>query len=297
MTTKLSSVVPNAVSALPLREYLKRAYPMLGSGRTARLINARQFRINGEKTQPDARVNGGDEVILYADCEYDFTLDIIFDDGRLAAFVKPAGLPVDADSLGIGEDTALSRLKLINTEARLVHRLDAQTSGVMLAVYDDDTERMLINAFKQHLLQKMYFALCAGRFSENVASIVSYISKDSNTSRVSVSDRDKGNGMEARSAYRVVKEYAKNGITLTLLEVTIETGRTHQIRAQLSHIGHPIIGDEKYGNFGTNKTLGMQEMCLASREIRFADDKAFGTYAGKCFICPKEKIKWLTAVS
>ena len=167
----------------------------------------------------------------------------------------------------------------------------------MLAAYDDDTERMLINAFKQHLLQKMYYALCAGRFSKNAGDIVSYISKDKTASRVSVSDREKGNALEARSAYRVVKEHVKNGITLTLLEVMIETGRTHQIRAQLSHIGHPIIGDEKYGSYDANKTLGIQEMCLASREIRFSYDKALGTYAGKCFICPKEKIKWLTAVT
>ena len=295
MVTKLSSIVPQAVTDMPFREYLRRAYPLMGSGRIVRLVNAKQFRINGEKAQPDASVNGGDEVVLYADFMFDRSLDTIFDDGRMVAFVKLAGLPVDADNLGIGEDTVLSRLRLVNPCARLVHRLDTQTSGVMLAAYDDDTERLLVYAFKQHLLKRTDYALCAGRFSRSTGSIISYISKDSSAARVTVSRYETENGLQAKSEYRIVKEYSKDGINMSLLEVTIETGRTHQIRAQLSSIGHPIIGDDKYGDHSTNKTLGIREMCLASREIRFGSDTALGSYAGKSFICPKEKIKWLTA--
>ena len=295
MVTKLSSVVPDDVKSMPVREYLKRAYPTLGSGRTVRLINEKQFRINGEKTQPDTCVNGGDEVILYADCKYDLSLNMIFDDGRLAAFVKPAGVPSDADNLGIGEDTVLKRLRLCNADARLVHRLDTQTSGVMLAAYDDETEQLLVNGFRRHLLIKTYYALCLGGFSNPTGSIRSFISKDNNAARVSVSAIDNENGLEARSDYRVIKTFVKNGITLTLTEVVIQTGRTHQIRAQLSHIGHPIIGDDKYGDYEANKALGIHEMCLSSREIGFCDSKELGAYAGKMFICPKEKIKWLAA--
>lgn len=295
MVTKLSSVVPDAVQEMPVREYIRRAYPLMGGGRIVRLVNARQFRINGEKAQPDAIVTGGDEVVLYADFDCDSSLDTIFDDGKMVVFIKPAGLPVDTDSLGIGADTVLSRLKLVNPCARLVHRLDAQTSGVMLAAYDDDTERLLVNAFRQHFLKKTYYALCEGRFSKTSDSIVSYISKDSSKARVSVSSTRAENGLQAKLSYKVVNELSKNGLKLSLLEVTIETGRTHQIRSQLSAIGHPIIGDDKYGNHGTNKSLGAKEMCLASRKIRFGNDAALGIYAGKSFICPREKIKWLTA--
>ena len=295
MVTKLSSIVPQAVTDMPVREYLRRAYPLMGSGRIVRLVNAKQFRINGEKTQPEACVSGGDEVVLYADFMIDRSLDTIFDDGRMVAFVKLAGLPVDTDNLGIGEDTVLSRLRLVNPCARLVHRLDTQTSGVMLAAYDDDTERLLVNAFKQHLLKKTYYALCEGRFSKSTGSIISYISKDSSAARVTVSSSENENGLQAKSDYKVIKEYCKDSITMSLLEVTIETGRTHQIRAQLSGIGHPIIGDDKYGDHSANKVLGIREMCLASREIRFGSNAALGSYARKAFICPKEKIKWLTA--
>jgi 23S rRNA pseudouridine955/2504/2580 synthase len=165
----------------------------------------------------------------------------------------------------------------------------------MLAAYDDDTERLLVNAIKQHLLKKTYFALCEGSFSKPTGSIISYISKDSSAARVTVSRDETENGLQAKSDYKVIKEYCKDGITMSLLEVVIETGRTHQIRAQLSGIGHPIIGDDKYGDHSANKALGIREMCLASREIRFGSDAALGSYAGKAFICPKEKIKWLTA--
>ena len=295
MVTKLSSVVPDAVKEMPVREYLRRAYPLMGGGRIVRLLNVRQFRINGEKAQPDAGVTGGDEVVLYADFNCDSSLDIIFDDGKMVVFIKPAGLPVDADNLGIGADTVLSRLKLLDPCARLVHRLDAQTSGVMLAAYDEETERLLVNAFRQHLLKKTYFSLCEGRFSKASGSIVSYISKDSSSARVSVSSTRTENGLEAKLDYKVINEHAQSGLKLTLLEVTIETGRTHQIRSQLSKIGHPIIGDDKYGNYGTNKALGAKELCLASREIRLGTDAALGIYAGKSFMCPREKIKWLTA--
>lgn len=297
MTTRLSSIVPQRVKSMPVRDYLRRAYPMLGAGRVTRLLGSRQCRLNSERAQADSNVKAGDEVTLYADFEYDLSLDTIFDDGKLIAFVKPSGLPVDVDSYGIGADTVLARLQIHQSTARLVHRLDTQTCGVMLAAFDEETESLCLNAFRKHLLQKTYYALCLGPFAEKTGAITSFISKDSEAARVSVSSDKHTDALEARSDYHVLKELNIQQNKLSLLEVNITTGRTHQIRAQLAHIGHPVLGDEKYGNYSVNKALALHQMCLASREIRFSDNKELGIYAGKTFVCPKEKIKWLNALT
>ncbi|MBQ3763175.1 MAG: RluA family pseudouridine synthase [Clostridia bacterium] len=287
MITKLESVVPEGIENMSAAAYLDRAFPLLGKGRISRLLSERQLRVNGEKTGAGSSVNGGDTLALYVDGGYDRSLKLLYDLGGLVAFIKPRGLPSDADENGIGEDTALSRLKLIHPGARLAHRLDAGTYGVMLAATDAETLALLEDLFRQHLLIKRYSATVVGRMPKPHDALKAYLVKDAASSRVRVSDRRVQNALEIETDYFVRRSYAKNGIELSRLSIVIPTGRTHQIRAHLGHVGHPLLGDDKYGDRSVNRLLGVSAVDLRCDEISIKSVPEAGIFAGMRFALEK----------
>ena len=283
MLTKLESSVPGGVNGMRVATYLDRAYPMLGRVRINKLLSARQVKLNGERAGGEALVSSGDTIVCYLEGKYDLMLRIIYSDAHMLCFAKPAGLPVDKDDMGIGEDTVLSRLKLINPDARLVHRLDTGTAGVMLAALDEDAEKELVRLFREHLVEKHYSATVTGRMPEKHGTIRGYITKDAKQSRVKAVSAYSSGALEAETRYSVRKEYKQQGILLSVLDITIPTGRTHQIRAQLSSIGHPLLGDDKYGDRDINRRLNKTETDLTSEKIIIRDCEAAGRYRGLSF--------------
>ncbi len=287
MTSRFESKVPSGVSRMSAAEYIARAWPLLGKQRVNRLADARQLKINGERAGGGASVSGGDELLFYLDGTYDTSLKIIFDDGGLMVFIKPRGLPTDADDRGIGEDTALTRLKKLNPDARLVHRLDAGTEGVMLAAANDETETLLNALFSRHLLTKQYSATVIGLMPQPRDELKAFLTKDAKNSLVSVSGKKRPGALEIVTSYIVKNSFSERGVDLSRLNIFIPTGRTHQIRAHLSFIGHPLLGDDKYGNRLINRRLGASETDLSCCEISFPELPEAGKYAGMRFITEK----------
>ena len=140
MITKLESIVPDTVQALTVKEYILRAWPMLGAKKVNALIRDRQVKINEARASGTDELQAGDRITAYLEGQYDGSLKIIAQDSDLLAFVKPRGLPTDRDEFGVGEDTVLTRLQSIHPDARLVHRLDAGTGGLMLAAIGEQAE-------------------------------------------------------------------------------------------------------------------------------------------------------------
>lgn len=288
MITKLTSTVPQNIKNVPPAAYLDRCWPFIGKSRVQELLKKRELRVNGEKSDGTTALKGGDTVTLYLDGRYDTSLNVFFDDGNVLALVKPAGLPVDTDADGIGEDTVLSRLHLSHPDARLVHRLDTDTSGVMLAANNEKTEETLVNLFRNHLLVKHYSAEAVGHFSARHADLKAWLVKNAGTATVRVSNAKTAGAYDIETIYTVLGEKNVNGVTVTRLDVEIPTGRTHQIRAHLSHIGHPLMGDDKYGDRAVNKKLKTDKVTLSCRSIAVKDVPEAGAYAGRSFVCPEE---------
>ena len=283
MITKLTSVVPVAVNDMSASEYLLRAYPLLGKARLTALLRQRQLKIDGARAEADAQVHSGQELTLYVDGEYDRALQILENRDGLIAFLKPRGLPVDRDEYGIGEDTALSRLRLIEPDARLVHRLDAGTAGLMLAAVGEPAERELTNLFREHLIVKRYSATVIGRMPKRHDTLKAFLLKDSQRSTVRVSPKPLPGAQSIETVYTVTREFAKADVNLSKLNILIPTGRTHQIRAHMAYVGHPLLGDDKYGDRNVNKLLGVRETDLTSVEIAIKDVPEAGRYAGRRF--------------
>ena len=144
----------------------------------------------------------------------------------------------------------------------IVHRLDKDTSGVIVVAKNDKAHINLSNQIKKHEVEKTYIALVRGIVKENEATINMPIGRNKNDRKKMSVEKD---GKEAITNFKVLERYEKDNCTL--LEVKIETGRTHQIRVHLSHIGYPIIGDTVYSN-GKNK-WGITGQCLHAISLKF----------------------------
>ncbi|MBX7149774.1 RluA family pseudouridine synthase [bacterium] len=235
--------------------YLSQNHP-LSRSQIARLIKEGHVLVNGLPAKPSYSVLDSDKVVLNIPAvkpspltPHDLPLDILYEDKNLAVINKPAHLVVHP---GAGHKEAtltqalLYHFKGLSTiggveRPGIVHRLDKGTSGVMLVAKNDKTHLKLSELFKNHSIEKTYLALCYGKFKNKKGTIKTGIARSlSNRKKFSVSEK----GKIAISHYEVLKE--KYG--LSLVEVKIETGRTHQIRVHLTHLGHPLVGDETYGS-------------------------------------------------
>ena len=276
-------IVPAGVQE-NLGRYLRRAWPMLPKFIYNDILKKRDVRINGEKSGSDAPVRGGDVLDIYAGDQYlRPEADVLFDDGRLMAAIKPQGLPSLPDADGVGADTMEARLQRVHPEARLCHRLDAGTGGVMLAAITEDIYQRAFIAFKEHAIQKRYRAALLGRPKRDEMELCAYLSKDAGAARVRITDHKVNGSKEIITRVNVLS--FDNGISN--VELSPVTGRTHQLRAHMAHIGCPILGDDKYGNREANKRMGtVNRLCLWCERMEIPAGSPLADYTGRTFYAP-----------
>ena len=261
--------VPAGVAPTPISRYLTRAYPALPGWLIRDTLKKKDVRINGLKSGAEASVKAGDELTLYIDDKYFANpLRIIYEDDRLLAVEKPAGIPVDTDRANIGSDTMLTRIQAHCSAAQLCHRLDTGTGGVLLAAKTEEALSEMTEAFRgHHDLVKKYQCIVVGEPDKPEAKLCDYLIKDANASKVRIVRNPQPGALTIETHYRLLD--SKNGASL--LEVTLITGRTHQIRAHLSSIGLPLLGDDKYGDREANRRFGRSQPALWCTEIRWKD--------------------------
>ncbi len=246
-----------------------------------RLIRSGQVRVNSGRSTPSYRLKAGDRVRVppvgvRPPAEAVATPDrlewlgerIIYEDSRLLVVDKPAGLAVHGgSSVSLGLIEALRLLRPTSKDLELAHRLDRGTSGCLVLAKRRSTLRVLHELLREGLFDKRYLTLVQGRWPDDAGEIDAPLV----TRRVGGEARVKvdPSGKDARSTFRVLERFGK---TATLLEVSIETGRTHQIRVHAAHVGHPVAGDERYGDKDFNdyaKSFGLQRMFLHAHSLSF----------------------------
>lgn len=177
-------------------------------------------------------------------------LEVLYEDNHLLAINKPAGLPtmgVAADRpsvLGIAKEyLKRAYAKPGNVYLGVVSRLDAPVTGVLLMARTSKAASRLSRQFREREVEKVYKAIVEGTFADRSGTLQHWLRKDERHRRMHVTMKDVDTAQMAKLTYRVMKELKSD---LSVLEVRLETGRKHQIRVQLSAIGHPIVGDRKY---------------------------------------------------
>ena len=147
------------------------------------------------------------------------------------------------------------------------HRLDRNTSGLIIFSKSDEVNNILMEKFKNHEIEKRYLAKVIGIPIKKKDTLVHYLFKDNKKSIVYISDKPKTGYRKIITSYKVLNSNKKENTSI--LDINLETGRTHQIRAHLAFIGHPIIGDGKYGNNQINKKFNQKTQLLCSYYIKF----------------------------
>ncbi len=294
-----SLVVDTSSEGQRLDNFLLRICKGVPKTHVYRIIRSGEVRVNKGRAQVDTRLAVGDVVRMPPIRLTDNAapqaaqqqsgpahtppreFPILFEDDGLLAIDKPEGVAVHGGSgVSFGVIEQLRRARPQAKFLELVHRLDRDTSGILLIAKRRSALVNLQAQFKARETGKTYLALVKGTWPAKLKVIDLPLHKylvnggeDDGERRVKVVAKDDPDGMRSITLVKVTKAYTlPNGEAASLLEVTIKTGRTHQIRVHLAHHEHPIIGDEKYGDFEQNKALaklGMKRMYLHAWRLSF----------------------------
>ncbi|MEE9617012.1 MAG: RluA family pseudouridine synthase [Anaerolineae bacterium] len=250
--------------------------PDLSRATAQRLIKAGEVTVNGRLSKPSYRVQVGDDVVVRVPTEMpapvvpeNIPLDVIYEDDALLVVNKPAGMvvhPAYGHASGTLVNAVLAHCPQIADvggpdRAGVVHRLDKDTSGLILIAKDGVTRAALQRQFKRRQVAKTYLALVEGQMQPREGVVEAPVGRDKRQRKKMAVVRS---GREARTLYRAIEYFADH----TLLEVRPHTGRTHQVRVHLSWLGYPIVGDAVYGRHRQRLLRGRH--FLHAARIRFS---------------------------
>ena len=233
------------------------------------LLKAREIRVNRVKVSSDVPLKKGDEIEYYLtpSQENRTCFAIVYEDDNV--------LLVDKES-GVNSEAIFSATGYYG-----VHRLDRNTEGLLLLAKTKEAEAELICAFRERRVEKIYHALVLGRMPKRHAVEEAYLKKDEKSALVTISRKPIGEKIVTE--YEVIEERGD----CSLLKITLHTGKTHQIRAHLAFLGHPVVGDEKYGDSDSNKKMHATRQKLIAKQLTLFTNGALSYLNGKTFFSEK----------
>jgi len=289
-----------------LDKFLSKAVKGLPTSLMYKYIRTKKIKVNRARTEQSYMLREGDEIQLFIRDEFFASpeedrgalfriqpkLDIAYEDEHILLLNKRPGVLVHEDTAA-AENTLIMHVKAYLAQKgeydpqneqsfapALCNRIDRNTGGIVIAAKDAEALRIMNEKIREDELQKCYLCVVHGVPKPASATLRAYLRKNSADNTVQVSDRKKEGYKEIVTKYRVLAVRGQNA----LLEVELVTGRTHQIRAHMAHIGHPLVGDGKYGVNRNDRAKGYKFQALYAYRLqfRFSDtDHALGYLNGK----------------
>lgn len=290
-----------------LDRFLAKAVPLLPASLAQKYIRLKRIKRNGARAQRDTRLEAGDTLQLYINDEFFDTprednayltvaapkLNIVYEDENILLVDKRPGLAVHPHDGAEYGRTLIDHIQSYLYQKRewrpreenaftpaLCNRIDRNTGGIVIAAKTAEALRVMNQKVKDRELDKRYLAIVEGTPKPKEGSLKGYLFKDAKKNRVFVTDTPQPGSKTCQTNYRVLA--SREG--LSLVECELITGRTHQIRAQFAHAGHPLLGDGKYGKL--DKRFDRNYQALYSYKLRFAfttDAGALNNLNGKSF--------------
>jgi 23S rRNA pseudouridine1911/1915/1917 synthase len=301
-----------------LDQFLATHLEAVSRARVQQIISEEKVLVNDAPAKASFKLRGGETVKILGQAERaplkavaeDIPLDIVYEDNDLAVINKPAGMMVhagagatdDARNRGTLVNALLHHLKSLSSaggELRpgIVHRLDKETSGLIVVAKNDEAHRKLSAQFAAREVKKKYVALVHGWVKKDSGTIAQSISRD-RVRRTRMTTRLEG-GRAAVTHYRVVRRLDTKFGKFTLLDVKIDTGRTHQIRVHVAAMGHPVVGDTMYGAprqaRGKSAVISLARNFLHAAELEFQHPRTGEAIALKSAL-PEELHEFLKKV-
>lgn len=251
-----------------LNKLVQDSFPNLASNMFYKALRKKDIKINGKRINENTYLAIGDKIDIYIDDAYLLAtpkLNIVYEDNNIILIDKPANMEVTGNN---SLTSILSCTKSQNIYP--CHRLDRNTTGLVLFAKNKEALSILLDKFKNSEIEKHYKALVYGIPKENKKTLKAYLFKDAKKSIVYISDIPKKGYRNIVTSYTLLQKFDNN---TCILDINLHTGRTHQIRAHLAHIGYPIIGDGKYGSNEINKKFHAKTQNLCSYKIKFCFTK------------------------
>ena len=272
-----------------LDKFLQKAAPALPKSMMYKALRTKHIKLNGKRAEISARLAPGDRVTLYLKDEF-FAKDsrdafmrapaevrVVYEDGNILLADKPSGLVVHEDERQ-GADTLINRVQHYlyhkgeydpaaeaSFAPALCNRIDRNTEGIVIVAKNAEALRLLNQCIRDRELHKFYLCLVKGVPRPKEATIKAFMRKDERENKVAVFDRPVPGGKTMVTRYRVLKAKGK----VSLCEVELLTGRTHQIRAHMAYIGCPLVGDGKYSDNRAERPLGFESQALSAYKLIF----------------------------
>ena len=270
--------------------FLLKTFPAMSQGAVCRLIRKKDIKVGGKRTEAAYKLCEGDEITVYAPeallaekpvnsvPEAAPDIRVLYEDENILLADKEPGLLVHEDSDGNGNTLIAGIQRYLREKGEyrpedeqcfapaLCNRIDRNTGGIVIAAKNAESLRILNQKIRDRELTKLYLCAVCGVPEKKEATLTAYLYKNEQENRVIISDKKTPENRTIVTKYRVL---SVNGDGDSLLEVDLVTGRTHQIRAHMAYIGHPLLGDGKYGSNRVNKEKGYKYQALYSYKLTF----------------------------